>query len=287
MLLKKNSVNNMKVLVTGHKGYIGSKLYKKCLELGWETLGVDLKEDNRDINYISHYKDCIEFKPEVIFHMAAVPAVQYSVEHPAETLYHNVLGTSNVLQFAKNNGVKRVVFSSSSAIYGNNNFPVSPYGLHKFQSEMECRLYSELYDLDTVCLRYFNVYSPDQIPTNSYPTVIASWMQRMREGKELVIYGDGSHVRDYIHVDDIVACNLFAAKFEGSFNAACYDVGTGLNYPLNYIKNFIKERHNVSFAHLEARKSDALSTKANIDPLLELGWKAQISFNEGLKECFK
>jgi len=163
----------MKVLITGHKGYIGSKLHKKCLELGWEVIGVDLKEGNRDINYISHYKDCVDFKPDIIFHMAAMPAVQYSVEHPAETLYHNVLGTSNVLQFAKNNGVKRVVFSSSSAIYGNSGFPVSPYGLHKLQSEMECRLYSEFYGLDTVCLRYFNVYSQDQIPTSSYPTVVA------------------------------------------------------------------------------------------------------------------
>lgn len=276
----------MKVIITSYKGYIGSKLYKKCLELGWEAIGVDLKENNRDINYISHYKDCVELKPDIIFHMAAMPAVQYSVEHPAETLYHNVLGTSNVLQFAKNNGIKRVVFSSSSAIYGNNGFPVSPYGLHKLQSEMECRLYSELYGLDIVCLRYFNVYSPDQIPTTSYPTVIAAWMQRMKEGKELIVYGDGSHVRDYIHVDDIIACNLFAAKFEGSFSGSCYDVGTGLNYSLNYIKNFIKQRHNVPFQHLEARKSDALSTRANTDPLLKIGWKAQITFNDGLKGCF-
>jgi UDP-glucose 4-epimerase len=276
----------MKVIITGHKGYIGSKLYTKCIELGYQVIGIDLKDGNRDINYISHYKDCIEFKPDVIFHLAAVPAVQYSVEHPAETLYHNVLGTSNVLQFAKNNGVKRVVFSSSSAIYGNSGFPVSPYGLHKLQSEMECRLYSELYGLDTVCLRYFNVYSPDQIPTSSYPTVIAAWMQRMREGKDLIVYGDGSHVRDYIHVDDIVVCNLFAAKFEGSFSGRCFDVGTGLNYPLNYIKKFIQARYNVFFNHLDARKSDALSTKADINPLLELGWKAKISFNDGLKECF-
>jgi UDP-glucose 4-epimerase len=276
----------MKVLITGHRGYIGSKLYKKCLELGWEVIGVDLKDSNRDINYISRYRDCVDFKPDIIFHMAAMPAVQYSVEHPAETLYHNVLGTSNVLQFAKNNGIKRVVFSSSSAIYGNKGFPVSPYGLHKLQSEMECRLYSELYGLDTVCLRYFNVYSPDQIPTNSYPTVIAAWMQRMREGRELIVYGDGSHTRDYIHVDDIVACNLFAAKFEGLFNGSGYDVGTGLNYSLNYIKDFIKERHNTNFNHLQARKSDALSTLADVLPLKKIGWSAKINFIEGLSQCF-
>jgi nucleoside-diphosphate-sugar epimerase len=275
----------MKVLITGHKGYIGSRLFKKCEELGYEVIGLDLKE-KRDINYISKYFEYSSFKPDVIFHMAAIPAVQYSVEHPAETCYHNVLGTSNILQFAKNNGVKRVVFSSSSAIYGNENFPVSPYGLHKLQSELECKLYSNLYGLDTVCLRYFNVYSEDQLPTNSYPTVISAWMQRIREGKELIVYGDGSHSRDYIHLDDIIACNLFAAKFEGSFKGSCYDVGTGLNYSLNYIKNFILSRHNVTFKHLEPRSSDALFSRANIDPLLTLGWKSQMTFNNGLKGCF-
>jgi UDP-glucose 4-epimerase len=276
----------MKVIITGYKGYIGSKLYKKCLELGWEAIGVDLKENNRDINYISHYKDCVELKPDIIFHMAAMPAVQYSVEHPAETLYHNVLGTSNVLQFAKNNGIKKVIFSSSSAIYGNNGFPVSPYGLHKLQSEMECRLYSELYGLETVCLRYFNVYSEDQIPTNSYPTVIAAWMKQIREGKDCVIYGDGSHRRDYVHVNDIIDCNIFMACLDKKLTGVCYDVGLGKNYSLNYIKDHILSKKQIIFKNLEARKSDALSTIANISSLNELGWCAKINFEDGLHKCF-
>lgn len=276
----------MKAIITGHKGYIGSKLFKKCQELGWEVIGVDLKENNRDVNYISHYKDCIELKADVIFHMAALPAVQYSVEHPAETLYHNVLGTSNVLQFAKNNCIKRVVFSSSSAIYGNNGFPVSPYGLHKLQSEMECRLYSEFFGLDVVCLRYFNVYSSDQIPTNSYPTVISAWMKQIREGKDCYIFGDGSHSRDFIHVDDIISANLFAANYQNKFDGDCFDVGVGKSYSINYIKNYILSKKSIKFINLEARKSDSLNTLADILPLNKLGWSAKIDFETGLNQCF-
>lgn len=276
----------MKALITGHKGYIGSKLFKKCLELGYEVIGVDLKENKRDINYISHYLDCLDFRPDIIFHMAAMPAVQYSVEHPAETLYHNVLGTSNVLQFAKKIKAKRVVFSSSSAIYGNDGFPVSPYGLHKLQSEMECKLYSNLFDLDVVCLRYFNVYSPDQIPTSSYPTVISAWMKKIREKQDCVIYGDGFHLRDYVHVDDVVNSNLFVANYKEKFYADCFDVGNGKNYSLNFIKDYILTKNNVKFINLEARKSDALFTLANVLPLKKIGWSAKISFEDGLKQCF-
>jgi UDP-glucose 4-epimerase len=102
----------------------------------------------------------------------------------------------------------------------------------------------------------------------------------------LIVYGDGGHTRDYIHVDDIIACNLFAAKFETSFGGACFDVGTGMNYSLDYIKKYVQSKHNVVFKHLDARKSDALSTEAVTDPLLKLGWEAKVRFYDGLKECF-
>ena len=276
----------MKAIITGHKGYIGSKLFKKCQELGWQVIGVDLKEGNRDVNYISHYQDCLNLKPDVIFHMASVPAVQYSVEHPAETCYHNVLGTSNVLQFAKNNNVKRVIFSSSSAIYGNNGKPLSPYALQKAQSEMECKLYSELYGLDTVCLRYFNVYSEDQIPTTSYPTVISAWMKQIREKKECLIFGDGLNTRDYIHVNDIIDCNLYVSNYQKSFNGQFFDVGTGTNFSLNFIKDFILKKHNIKFVNKDFRKGDALISLAEIKYLNSIGWSAKIDFQKGLEICF-
>lgn len=276
----------MKAIITGHKGYIGAKLFKKCQQLGYEVIGVDLKENKRDINYISHYNDCAAFQADVLFHLAAIPAVQYSVENPAETCYHNVLGTSNVLQFAKNNGIKKVIFSSSSAVYGNNGTLLSPYAVHKKQSEMECELYKNLFGLDIVCLRYFNVFSEDQVPTTSYPTVIAAWMKAIREKKDLLIYGDGTQTRDFIHVNDIVDCNLFFANYNNSLAQQCFDVGAGQSYSLNHIKEFVLSKHNVNFINLESRKSDIADSIAEINSLKQLGWHAKIHFNEGLRMCF-
>ena len=153
-----------KILVTGHKGFIGSRVFAALPE--GQRVGIDLKEG----------EDLLEQLPNIqvdtVFHLAAHPSVGYSVENPSYTLKHNVLGTSRVLEWAKNHGAKRVVFSSSAAIYGNGDGPNSPYGLHKLMSELECKLYSDLYDLDTVCLRYFNVYSEDQKYGGSYSTVI-------------------------------------------------------------------------------------------------------------------
>jgi nucleoside-diphosphate-sugar epimerase len=276
----------MRVLVTGHKGYIGSKIFNKCKNLGYDVLGIDLKEDNKDILNIFSCKKYIEFKPEIIFHLAANPRIQYTIDNPSKSLMNNVYGTSVMLEYANRSKTKRFVFSSSSSIYGNGDFPVSPYGLHKLQSELECRLYSEYYGLDTVSLRYFNVFSEDQIVTDAYPTVIAAWMQKIREQKNLIVYGKGNHTRDYIHVDDIVDCNLYVANYKDKFNGKTFDVGRGKNYSLNFIKEYILSKHNVFFEHLEERKCDPLLTMANIEELNSIGWNANIDFISGLDRCF-
>ncbi len=276
----------MKILVTGHKGYIGTKVLDRCIKDGYIVKGIDIKE-GRDIVKILDYEEYINFKPDIIFHLAANPRVQYSVENPVDTSYHNVLGTAAILQYAKLCGTKRVIFSSSSAIYGNGEGPVNPYGLHKLQSELECRMYSQMFGVDTVCLRYFNVYSEDQKVSDVYPTVISAWMQSIRGGKDLIVYGQGNHKRDYIHVDDIVECNMFASRYYGNFWGAHFDVGTGVNYDLNYIKNYIQENlENINFNHLPARPTDALSTLADTKSLNNIGWSAKINFLDGLQKCF-
>jgi UDP-glucose 4-epimerase len=268
----------IKYLVTGHKGFIGSHLYDA---LPQDTVvGIDIKDGEDLLDQLP------DIGVDVVFHFAALPRVEYSVKHPSYTLKHNVLGVSRVLEWAAKHQAKRVVFSSSSAVYGDGDGPKSPYGLHKLMSEMECKLYSELYGLDTVCLRYFNAYAEDQEYGGAYSTVISAWMEMMRQDKPLRLDGDGEQTRDYIHVEDIVSANLFCGAYEGSFAGSSFDVASGDTISLNKIKEFIEQSHDVNWKNSPARLGDVRHTVANIKPLLELGWRPSIGILEGLKRCF-
>ena len=266
------------ILVTGHNGFIGSRLFKRLPKD--QRIGIDLKDGEDLLDQLP------DIQIDTVFHFAAQPRVGYSVENPSYTLKHNVLGTSRVLEWAKDHGAKRVVFSSSAAIYGNGNGPNSPYGLHKLMSEMECKLYSDLYGLDTVCLRYFNVYSEDQGYGGSYSTVISAWMELIRQNMPLRIDGDGEQTRDYVHVDDIVSANLFCANYEGRFGGSCFDVATGEAISLNSIKEFVEERYKANWQQAPERDGDVKHTLADIKPLQDLGWEAKIKIADGLKKCF-
>jgi len=269
------------ILITGHKGYIGSHLYKKLEELGFDVHGIDLKDGN----------DILEFLPEenfeYIFHVAANPRVQHSVEQPSHTLKHNVLVTSRVLELAKKVGAKRVIFSSSSAIYGDGDGPMSPYGLHKLMSELECKLYSQLYGVDTVCLRYFNVFSANQLYGGAYSTVVCAWMEMLRQNKYLRVDGSGEQTRDYVHVDDIVDANIFCMNYEDSFNGKYFDVGTGTSISINEIKNVVSKYHNAKWHYAPSRIGDAKHTNADIKKLQDIGWKAKINSKLLIEKCFK
>ena len=271
----------MKILVTGHKGYIGSHVFSELKNQNYNVYGIDLK-DGEDILH------CLPSESfDYVFHLAACPRVGYSVEKPAYTMKQNVLATSTLLEWAKDHGVKRVIFSSSSAIHGNGDgVPKSPYGLHKLIGEMECRLYSELYGLDTVCLRYYNAYSEDQEYGGSYSTAICAWMEMIKQGKPLRIDGDGEQTRDLIHVDDIVSANLFCMAFKENFMGKGFDVGSGTSVSLNHIKNFIDQNYDVIWSHAPERLGDVKHTLANITELKSLGWEPKISIQQGLKRCF-
>ena len=268
-----------KYLVTGHKGFIGSRLYESITD---SKIGLDLK-DGEDI--IDCLPDNIEV--ETVFHLAALPKVEYSVENPSYTLRHNVFATSKLLDWCRTHGVKRFVFSSSAATTGDGHGPNSPYGLHKLMSELECKLYSQLYGLDTVCLRYFNVYSENQPFGGAYSTVISAWMEMVRQKRPLRIDGDGEQTRDYIHVDDIVSANLFCASHKENFSGSIFDVGSGQTVSLNEIKKVVDERLTIEWEHAPPRPGDVRHAKADVDKLKSLGWVATIGINEGLKRCFK
>jgi UDP-glucose 4-epimerase len=270
-----------KILITGHKGYIGSKLFERLKNLGHHVDGIDLKE-GEDILHSLPGECAYDF----IFHMAALPRVEYSVINPSYTLMHNVLGTSKLLEWAAKGGAKRVIFSSSSAIYGDGSGPNSPYGLHKWMSEQECSLMTKLYDMDTVCLRYFNVYSKDQPFGGAYSTVISAWINMIKEGKPLRIDGDGEQTRDFIHVDDIVDANIFCMNYERSFGGSHYDVGTGQFISLNEIREIVQKYHSVEWKFSPSRQGDVRHTCANTLPLATLGWKAKISIRDGINNSF-
>ena len=282
-------------LVTGYKGYIGTKLYQALKDAGHEVLGIDLQDGhdiNSDlfhgINKKSFHPLYYNFKPEYIFHLAYIPRVEYSIENPVETTQNNILSTTNVLNFAKAVGAKRVIFSSSSSVVGDGDGPVSPYALQKLYDEMQCRLWSKIYGLDTVCLRYFNVYSEDQQAKTAYATAIANWMHHIRTDKTPFLNGDGNQKRDMLHVNDAVSANLFAMEYDGVFRGTAYDVGTGTNISLNGVIEIIHENFpQVEFEKRPPRKGDVLLTKAKTSDLEKLGWKAKIEIEDGIRSCFK
>ena len=270
-----------KILVTGHRGYIGGHLFKYLKQNDYQVYGIDLK-DGRDI--LHHLPD-EDF--DYVFHLAAFPRVQQSVEEPSDTFRNNAYSTSVLLEWAKKHNVKRVIFSSSSAVVGNGSGPTSPYGLQKLISEQECKLYSELYGLDTVCLRYFNVYSKDQPFGGSYSTAICAWIQMIRENKPLRLDGDGEQSRDFIHLTDVIRANIFCMEHKDNFYGAVFDVGSGEACSLNYIKGIIEQYNDVEWVRAPERKGDVKHTSSDIAPLKKLGWEPIITIEHGMLSCFE
>lgn len=272
----------MRCLVTGHKGFVGTKLTNFLKEKGCHVTGVDLKEGENILEILP------EDSYDLVFHLAALPRVEYSVNNPSYTLKNNVLGTSKVLEWASKHGVKRFIFSSSSAIYGDGAGPISPYGLHKRMSEMECELYSNLFGLETVSLRYFNIFAEEQEYGGAYSTIICAWKEMIRRQEPLRIDGTGDQRRDYIHVDDVCKANwFFATCDEVKLAGETYDIGTGESISVNQIKEIVDKYHDVTWNYASPRVGDPFETKANTTYTKQLGWEAQGNPIELIEECFK
>ena len=279
-----------KAVVTGGAGFIGSHLCEALRRDGYKGVSVDIKtgDDVRDTEKMKK----LFVGAQYVFHLAALPRVQYSIEYPLETHDTNVNGTLNVLLAARDCGVKRVVFSSSAAVYGDQKvmplredmpaLPKSPYALHKYIGEGYCALFSELYGLSTVCLRYSNVYGPGADPNGAYALVVAKFLQQKHAGIPLTICGTGENTRDYVAVEDVARANLLAATSTIG-RGEIINIGSGRETSVNAVASLIGGAVEHVEARLEPIRSVADITRAkNI-----LGWEPQITFEEGIDELKK
>ena len=286
----------MKTLVTGHRGYIGTHLTKELVLRGHDVAGLDLESCDINSHRIPGHDMCddipiefFEFKPNVVFHLAAIPKVEYSVEKPVEVMRNNIISTSKILKFAKKLKIP-VIYSSSSSVVGNGLGPDSPYALSKYVGEMETLLYHRLYNIKTVALRYFNVYSSDQVANSAYATVVPNWKKYIKEGKVPFITGTGEQRRDMTHVKDIVSANIFCAENIDKENlwGDWYDIGSGENISLNEMKNIVLRYFpNQEFQYVSPRPGDVLSSQANLSKFKSMGWKSKIRLAEGLDKLFQ
>lgn len=297
-------------LVTGGAGFIGSHLVDGLLAAGFDVRVLDdfssgrednlahaasrveiMKGDVRDPDLVSRAMEGVE----VVFHQAAVPSVPRSVAEPVRTHDVNVNGTLLVLEQARQAGVRRVVYAASSSAYGDTPTlpkvesmpatPMSPYALQKYVGEVYCRLYADLYGLETVALRYFNIYGPRQNPESEYAAVIPRFIQACLRNESPRIYGDGEQTRDFTFVGDAVLANLLAADAKAA-SGHVMNVGGGARTSLNALLGAIRRATNakVEAVHEPGRAGDVRDSFAALGRAGELiGYAPQVSLAEGLE----
>ena len=303
-----------KALVTGGAGFIGSHLVDALVAMDCDVTVLDnlstghLSNLRHIENRITLYKGDIRNQEilikaskdcDIIFHQAAVVSVPQTVDHPLDSAMVNDMGTLYVLEAARKNNVKRVVLASSCAVYGDdpdlpkfenmNPKPQSPYAIQKLTGEFYARLYFELYNLETVCMRYFNVYGPRQDPSSPYSGVISIFMTKASDRNSPVIYGDGNQYRDFIFVRDVVKANLLAANGNEA-KGKTFNIGTGRYIRVNELWEKISRLvdHNIEPKYEPARPGDIRESVANIDQAKKaLGFEPDYSFEKGLKETFE
>ena len=230
---------------------------------------------------------------DVVFHLAALPRVQYATDHPVETTHTNVTGTVSVLAAAVKAKARRVVYSSSSSVYGNQTTmpltetmpsnPVNPYGLQKYVGEMYTSMWPSIYDIETVSLRYFNVYGPGLDPTGPYALAVGAFLLARKEGRPLTIFGDGTITRDYTHVSDVVRANILAVESNKVGKGEAINIGAGRNKTIQSLAEMVGGEIVYAPPRVEAHDSQADNRKA--EELL--GWKPTIKLEDGIAELKK
>lgn len=301
----------MRLIVTGGSGFIGSNLAGELLKKHDVTV-IDNLSTGR-IENLEYIHDKVEFiqgsiinldflkkafeNADTVFHQAAIPSVQRSVVDPIASNEANVEGTLKVLIAARDCNVRKVVYASSSSIYGDTPTlpkredmkpnPKSPYAISKLAGEYYCRVFSDVYGLKTVCLRYFNVFGPRQNPRSEYAAVIPRFVTRILEGKPPIIYGDGQQSRDFTYVKDVVKANILAmnGETEGIFNIAC-----GRRISLNELADRIMliAGNKIDPVYEKPRAGDIKDSLADISAAKKkIGYQPDYDIISGLKETVK
>ncbi len=314
-------------LVTGGGGFIGSHLVEELLRRGErvrvldnfstgkrENLALVLREltaqnpggdfaprleviegDVRSYHIVREAVEGVDF----VLHQAALPSVPRSVKDPITTNEVNVVGTLNILNAAHQVGVKRIVYASSSSIYGDLETlpkteemlpkPLSPYAVSKLAGEKYCQVFTRLYGLETVCLRYFNVFGPRQDPLSQYSAVIPKFVRLIAQGERPTVYGDGTQSRDFTYVTNVVQANLLACSADRELaSGEVFNVACGRRVTINEVVRVVNELLGSALAPVygEPRLGDVKHSLANIGKARQyLGYDPQVDFAEGLRRC--
>jgi len=306
-------MKGLRLVITGGAGFIGSSLVRTLAE-GNEVMVID----DLSTGYLQNIEDLIDEKKitfirgsiadldllqktfqnvDYVFHEAAIPSVPRSIIDPIASNVVNVNGTLNVLVAAKDNHVKKVVYASSSSIYGDtpslpkqeemNPRPLAPYAVNKLTGEYYCQVFTTVYGLPTVSLRYFNVYGPRQDPSSEYAAVIPSFITRVLNGEPPVIYGDGKQTRDFTFINDVVTSNILAAE---SNVCGVFNIAGGRQVSINNLARLIIKifRKDLDLIHKDPRPGDIRQSFADISKAREkLKYEPRFDLSQGLKETGK
>ena len=317
-------LSNKKILVTGGAGFIGSNLCEALLEKGSQVICMDnfatgkrenIKEYLKNPNFtlleadIRKLEDCLKATKDVdyVLHQAALGSVPRSIKDPITTNDVNLSGFLNMLVAARDNGVKRFVFAASSSTYGDSESmpkveniigkPLSPYAITKYANELYADIFSKTYGLETIGLRYFNVFGRKQDPYGAYAAVIPKFVSQLMRGESPVINGDGDYSRDFTYIDNVIQANLLCLittnekAINTVFNVA-YGKRNTLNDLMGYLKEYLSE-YNSNISNIEViygpnRVGDIPHSHASIDKAKEnLNYNPQFSLQQGLKEAVK
>ena len=298
----------MKVIVTGGAGFIGSHLVDRLIKEGYVVDVIDNESatthDQFYYNAAATYhkidiSDYVGIRPlfedvDYVFHLAAESRIQPTIENPLLCFNTNVYGTASVLQCAREAGCEKVIYSSTSSIYGlrnktplEENMPedcLNPYSVTKYTGEKLCKIYTELFGLKTITFRYFNVYGPREPTKGPYAPVVGLFLRQRASSEPLTIVGDGQQRRDFTHVDDIVEANIRAMKYRGRLHGQAFNVGTGTNHSVLELAKMIS--NTIKF--IPERPGEARETLADMTRMeTEFHWKPSKKIEDYIMEKLK